>query len=211
MSRVHSLAHSIKGLFGMMEVDEIYEPSNAINLESKKKKCDTQIIINNLNVLKNIINQIPEEFFPADNADKQHIIENSGSETKNSEFSKKYFDVLLVDDNMNNRRLFTILLEKLDLSVDTAENGRIALDKLSFNEFGLVLLDMQMPVMDGFGTIKNIRSDVKLQKLPVIALTAMALKGDEKKILDAGCDGYFSKPINKNIFTENIKEIFGLQ
>ena len=88
-----------------------------------------------------------------------------------------------------------------------AENGQIALDRLQKESYDVLLLDMHMPVLDGLETLKRIRADKKYQDLCVIALTAHAIKGDAEKYIGAGCDDYFSKPIDKEKFRKKIHEL----
>jgi two-component system sensor histidine kinase/response regulator len=108
-------------------------------------------------------------------------------------------NILLVEDNLVNQKVATRLLEKTGHTVTIAGNGRIALDILELRQwcFDLVLMDIQMPVMDGFETIAAIRLREKAlgRRLPVIALTAHTIDGYNEKCLQAGMDGYVSKPI----------------
>jgi PAS domain S-box-containing protein len=105
--------------------------------------------------------------------------------------------ILLVEDNQVNQKLTTRLLGKKGHQVTVSSNGREALQLINMQPFDLVLMDIQMPGMDGFETTKLIRlQEVKtLSHLPVIALTAHALKGDRERCLQAGMDGYVTKPI----------------
>ena len=105
--------------------------------------------------------------------------------------------VLLAEDNPVNQRLASRLLEKRGHSVVVAANGREALDALEKENFDLVLMDVQMPVMDGFEATAAIREREAGGKvhLPIVALTAHAMKGDREKCLAAGMDGYLTKPI----------------
>jgi two-component system, sensor histidine kinase and response regulator len=105
--------------------------------------------------------------------------------------------VLLVEDNPVNQRLATRMLEKRGHRVVLAGNGREALEALGKGSFDLVLMDVQMPEMDGFQATGVIREKEKSTgaHLPVIALTAHAIKGDREKCLAAGMDGYLTKPI----------------
>jgi two-component system, sensor histidine kinase and response regulator len=104
---------------------------------------------------------------------------------------------LLAEDNKVNQMLAVRLLEKHGYSVSVAPNGREALSALAKEEFDLVLMDVQMPEMDGLEATKAIRENEKTsgRHLTIIAMTAHALKGDQEKCLSAGMDGYVSKPI----------------
>ena len=105
--------------------------------------------------------------------------------------------ILLVEDNAVNRKLATSLLEKHGDLVIAAENGKEALDALERHSVDLVLMDVQMPVMDGFEAIREIRAKEKRTgaHLPIVALTAHAMKGDRERCLAAGADEYVAKPI----------------
>ena len=105
--------------------------------------------------------------------------------------------VLLAEDNAVNQTLAVRLLEKRGYRVSVAENGRKALEALGREKFDAILMDLQMPEMDGFEAVAAIRANEREsgERIPVIAMTAHALKGDEEACLAAGMDGYISKPI----------------
>ena len=104
--------------------------------------------------------------------------------------------ILLVEDNEINRFLAITILEKYHAIVEVAENGQIAIDKIRKNIFDLVLMDVQMPVMDGLTACKYIRKTLK-SSIPVIALTANAIRGDSNKCFDAGMNDYITKPYDE--------------
>jgi two-component system, sensor histidine kinase and response regulator len=105
---------------------------------------------------------------------------------------------LVAEDNAVNQRLIARLLEKRGHSVVLAQNGREALEALEKQSFDIVLMDGQMPEMDGFEATKRVREKEKSSgtHLPIIALTALAMRGDQERCLASGMDGYVSKPIN---------------
>ena len=117
------------------------------------------------------------------------------------------YRILLAEDNKINQMLVKAILKSMDLKCDIAENGRIAIDKLAMDHYNLLLLDIQMPVMDGLETIKYIREDENLKDLYVIALTANAMVEDTDKYINAGCNDYLSKPIDRVLFQEKILKI----
>jgi CheY-like chemotaxis protein len=107
--------------------------------------------------------------------------------------------VLLVEDNRINQRLASKLLEDRGYRVTLAENGQLALDALAQARFAAVLMDMQMPVMDGLEATRRIRAREAAEaraRTPIIAMTANAMQGDRERCLAAGMDDYISKPIN---------------
>ncbi len=112
--------------------------------------------------------------------------------------------VLLVEDNEINRELATEVLERHHLAVDTAGNGQEALEKLVKEKYDLVLMDIQMPIMDGYEATWAIRNQLKLGKLPVIALTASTSSIVREKCMRAGMDDYISKPIDIHELMEKI-------
>jgi CheY-like chemotaxis protein len=103
--------------------------------------------------------------------------------------------VLIAEDNPVNRELLRELLEVRGYSVSEACNGQEALQMIEEATPDILLLDLGMPVLDGFGTIRRIRGNANFAKLPVLAVTAYAMRGDKEKIIDSGFDGYLSKPI----------------
>jgi CheY-like chemotaxis protein len=117
------------------------------------------------------------------------------------------FNVLVAEDNKENQEVVAVLLEKMGVQYTFAHNGKVALEKLEKDRYDLLLLDMQMPVMDGLATLKQIQETGKHNNLYVIALTAHAIKGDSEKYINAGCDDYISKPIDKMQFRKKISEL----
>jgi CheY-like chemotaxis protein len=118
--------------------------------------------------------------------------------------------ILLAEDNVVNRRLAQRLLEKQGHIVITAEDGRQALEVLERDTVDLVLMDVQMPYMDGLEATRAIRKreeEAGAQRLPVIALTAHAMSGDHERCLDAGMDAYLTKPIRPTELQRVVAEI----
>lgn len=117
--------------------------------------------------------------------------------------------ILLVDDSDDNRQLIELYLKKLPYVVDIAENGLSAVEKYKDNLYDLILMDVQMPVMDGYKATRKIReieSKGSSKAVPIIALTANAFKEDEQKSIDAGCTDHLTKPIKKSILVSTIEK-----
>jgi two-component system, sensor histidine kinase and response regulator len=112
--------------------------------------------------------------------------------------------ILLADDNELNRDLAGELLGDLGISVTMAINGREAVDRVLTEPFDLVLMDIQMPVMDGVEATRLIRADQRFSKLPIVAMTANAMAADYKKSLDAGMNDHLTKPINPNTLRKTL-------
>jgi CheY-like chemotaxis protein len=105
--------------------------------------------------------------------------------------------VLLVDDDIRNIFALNSLLERHHMEVISATNGQEAIQILeNSGDISIVLMDVMMPEMDGYETMRLIRSNPRLRLLPIIALTAKAMKGDREKCLEAGASDYVAKPVN---------------
>ena len=104
--------------------------------------------------------------------------------------------VLLVEDNELNREVALGLLEDAHLAIETAENGQVAVQMVAEHKYDLVLMDMQMPVMDGLGATRAIRSKPQFQSLPIIAMTANVMESDRDKCNEAGMNDHLAKPID---------------
>ncbi|WP_176049685.1 CHASE domain-containing protein [Burkholderia sp. BCC1644] len=129
-----------------------------------------------------------------------------------AEASPKHYDVLLVEDNPINQRLALRLLEKLGHRAELASNGREALDKLERGSFDVVLMDIQMPEMDGLAATREWRAREQHgehDRLPIIAMTAHAMQGDRERCLAAGMDGYVSKPVAVDTLVREIERVIG--
>lgn len=116
--------------------------------------------------------------------------------------------ILVVDDGDTNRKLITLYLQRAGYAVEVAENGRVALDKQSIYPCDLILMDMQMPVLDGYAATKELRQNG--DQVPVIALTAHAMHGAADECLAAGCTAFITKPIVKDELLATIATLLGI-
>ncbi|EQD31126.1 response regulator receiver protein, partial [mine drainage metagenome] len=108
--------------------------------------------------------------------------------------------LLLVEDSEDNRFLLQRYLRSTACRIDTAENGKVAVDKYKVAPYDLVLMDLQMPFMDGYAATRAIREyerERQLKPTPIIALSAYAIKEEVEKSMEAGCDAHITKPVEK--------------
>jgi two-component system chemotaxis sensor kinase CheA len=115
--------------------------------------------------------------------------------------------VLLVDDDERNIFALSAYLKAKKFKVETASDGKECLEKLQQLSVDVVLLDMMMPVMDGFETLGILRNDVQLKNSKVIALTALAMKGDMERCIEAGADDYCTKPVDIDVLVNKINAL----
>ncbi|MGH9499924.1 MAG: response regulator [Terriglobales bacterium] len=117
--------------------------------------------------------------------------------------------VLIAEDNPVNRELLRELLETRGHSVGEACNGQEALHRIEESLPDILLLDLDMPVLDGFATVRRIRENPVVAALPVLAVTAYAMQGDRERVLSSGFDGYLSKPIQSRLLFEEMDRLLG--
>ncbi len=117
--------------------------------------------------------------------------------------------ILIVDDNEQNRKLFGFILQNSGYEIIESENGEDGLKLAKENHPGLILMDIQMPGIDGAEAFRILRSGPETKDIPVIALTSYAMRGDREKFLEQGFNGYISKPINVKEFMNTIKSVLG--
>ncbi len=114
--------------------------------------------------------------------------------------------ILIVEDNEANRLLAGAVLEREGYRVEMAGNAEEALQKLANASPALILMDVQMPGMDGLTLTRRLKGDARTAAIPVVALTALAMMGDRERTLEAGCSGYISKPINTRTFASEVSK-----
>jgi len=112
--------------------------------------------------------------------------------------------ILIVDDNPTNLKLASQVLEVEGCTVDQAADAEQAQEMLQHITPDLILMDIALPGMDGLTLTRKLKTDEKLRHVPVVAMTAFAMKGDDRKALDAGCDGYITKPIDTRKFPQQV-------
>ena len=112
--------------------------------------------------------------------------------------------VLVVEDNELNMKLFNDLLQAHGYNTLQAKDGRVVIKMTRKNRPDLILMDIQLPEISGLEIIKMLKADDDLCSIPVVAVTAFAMKGDEQKIRSGGCDGYIAKPISVASFLQTV-------
>ena len=117
--------------------------------------------------------------------------------------------ILLVEDNEMNRDMLSRRLERKGYEVVIAVDGQAGVDMASSANPDLILMDLSLPVMDGWEATRRIKADAATQGIPVIALTAHAMAGDEQKAREAGCDDYDTKPVELNRLLGKIVNLLG--
>ena len=114
--------------------------------------------------------------------------------------------VLIVEDNELNMKLFQDLLEAHDIDTVSTREGKLAFGMAREHKPDLIIMDIQLPEISGLEITKQLKQDEELKSIPVIAVTAFAMKGDEQKIREGGCEDYISKPISVARFIEVVKK-----
>ena len=115
--------------------------------------------------------------------------------------------ILIVDDHVTNIELTRFVLEADGLLVDAVSNARQALQQIHASPPDLVLMDIQMPGIDGLDLTRRLKADPATRQIVVVAFTAYAMKGDEARLRNAGCDGYLAKPINVARFADQVRAL----
>ena len=117
--------------------------------------------------------------------------------------------ILVVEDQEDNRQILRDLLGSVDLEMVEAENGQEALTAVAEHKPDLILMDIQLPIMDGYEATRRIKADPATKAIPIIVVTSYALSGDEDKARAAGCDGYVAKPFSPRQMLAKVRGIVG--
>ncbi|HEX2967261.1 MAG TPA: response regulator [Syntrophorhabdaceae bacterium] len=116
--------------------------------------------------------------------------------------------ILVIEDNEQNLYLVSFLLGKHGYIVESARDGQSGIDAAARIKPDLILLDIQLPVMDGYAVASRLKAHPELTHIPIVAVTSYAMLGDREKALGSGCSGYIEKPINPDTFVNQIEEHF---
>ncbi|MCX8110634.1 MAG: response regulator [Syntrophorhabdaceae bacterium] len=113
--------------------------------------------------------------------------------------------ILVIEDNEQNLYLLKFILEKHGYEVIVAVDGQEGIEKTVSERPDLILLDIQLPVMDGHAVARQLRKNSQLDNIPIIAVTSYAMTGDREKAIESGCNGYIEKPINPDTFIQQVE------
>lgn len=206
--------------------DTIFQPFTQIDASSTRKEGGTGLGLAIVNKLVSFMGGDVElksserdgstfsftlSFEKQDDAGNLAVIEDKDAASDKSrtvaEKASEQKEVLLVEDNTINQKVAQAMLEKMGYKIDIAFNGAEAVDALQQKNYGLVLMDLQMPVMDGYEATRTIRSsgEVLNSEVPIIAMTANATKEDRQQCLDAGMDDYVPKPVERKVMMNMLK------
>ena len=117
--------------------------------------------------------------------------------------------ILLIEDNEQNRYLTVFLLERRGHHVIEAVSGPEGIEVASRIQPDLILLDIQLPSMDGYAVARALRQNPDVRDVPIVAVTSYAMAGDRERVMDAGCTGYIEKPIDPETFVEEVERHYG--
>ncbi len=189
------IAHDLKGFSGNLNMHEIYEKVSIIDEEIEKDSYSADKIRACAEGLRLLVDSIPTNYLRRKRKDRLDFRK-----------IKSNYAILYAEDNEINQRLMKMHLKGINLECDVAPNGQIALEELESRQYDLLLLDMQMPILDGEEVIRKIREHEELYNLYVIAVTAHAMKGDGEKYINLGCDDYIAKPIDRQELYEKMQK-----
>ena len=137
------------------------------------------------------------------------VTNDDKADQNQSDNAKRLNDILIVDDNLSNIQLISDYLSRKGYQIVTAEDGYQAVQAARVHRPKLILMDIQMPHMDGIEATKHIKTDPNISTIPIFALTALAMPGDRERCLNAGMDDYFTKPVSLRALYKKIKDTIG--
>jgi two-component system cell cycle response regulator DivK len=117
--------------------------------------------------------------------------------------------ILVIEDTPDNRRIIRLVMERAGYVVVEAVNGAEGIEMARSERPDLILMDIQLPVIDGYEATRRLKADPELQAIPVIAVTSYALAGDEAKTREAGCNGYMAKPFSPKALLQLVQQFIG--
>ena len=197
---IEEIAHSLKGFTGQTCIYEISNKASLILEEMRSKKQDhhPDVIHRELAEINEILYLLPRKFIGITPSFSQSL----------AKITLKFppLNILIAEDNLINQAVIRDFLHHFKLSCTLVDNGQKALDKLRENNFDLLFLDIQMPVMNGIEALKQIRNDPQLKGIFVVALTAYVFKETDDDYLQENCDAYLIKPFEKKNLLEILQK-----
>lgn len=194
--------HALKGLCGNYQLNELYDLTKDVEkVLQNSETIDMQELDSKILAIKKVIDTIPDEYLCDKKSDIQLEAIKGGASLK----------ILLAEDILENRLLVKKILEDIDVEIDTAHNGLEAINKIEENKYDLLLLDIQMPLLDGTEVLEWIRSHYKQSDMYIIALTANATKDEMEEYINKGSNWFLSKPIKKELLRDKIRELLKLK
>lgn len=190
---IKGMVHKLKGFTGSYGMDEIYNIMVEIDGVVKADVLELAKVKEMLKEVNKIINRIPHKYF--EEGEGEDIVEDA-----HKEYSQ--LRILIADDSPENLMLLKAYLNQLDYRCETVKNGQEAIDKIKVNDYDILFLDMQMPVLNGLETMELLNSEYKDKKIFVIAITADSTAMTREKILEAGADHFMTKPIEQRVLKE---------
>jgi len=193
-------------LFPGVKLILIISAKDKIGIEKEKFTAFDYVIHKPFKNVK-ILNSLIKVFEMDGGEDSKNQNKNLTDLNKNPDAKQRFTKILLCEDNEVNLKVALMILKKLNLDIDTAENGQEAINKFLHVKYDMILMDCMMPIIDGYQATKEIRrieKENKLEMTPVIAVTANATDDDKKKCFDAGMNDFISKPIKREIVEERL-------
>ncbi len=125
--------------------------------------------------------------------------------------SERTRTVLIVEDNEDNRIVYSTMLRHFGFAVDEAENGAEGILKARSNQPDLILMDIAIPLVDGWEAVQRLKKDPSTSHIPIVALTAHAMPADRERAMQVGCDGYLAKPCEPRTVVEEVRRILAAE
>ncbi len=202
VKEIRSILHGMKGFPAGFGMDEIYLKIKLLEGISRNNIHEPEKLINCIEEFSIFINEISQSLCDATKSVPFHKEDQTSQKS-----SARKSNILVAEDNPMNQEMIAYLLEVSNFKYRMVENGSEVIQALQNESFDLLLLDMQMPVMDGISTIKRLRNESRWNRLPVIAVTAQNMDEDELIYKNAGCDDFVAKPIDINELTQKINRL----